>query len=210
MCSRIKKFFGCYNEELVSGIKYENYSQCYNAIRNGADVNHYNSYGYFPLFYAAGVFSNYDITRLLLLSGADVNQRVNLERYGKKSNSSIEIASDPKICQLLIDFGANTDCKSLFFSFQVFNNTDKDIEKDKVFVKNCSDGIDIKTFKTAIQYRSRRDAEFYRLSLKSLKKRYGGKTAEYNEAVRELFNLAIDVKDFTFIGVLSNAGMITV
>lgn len=80
------------------------------AIQDGADVNGFDTNGFTPTFYAAAHPQKFDILRVLLLNGCDINH---LNNYGESVLNRAVSLNNRAVAKLLIEFGADVSIMNL-------------------------------------------------------------------------------------------------
>jgi ankyrin repeat protein len=97
-----------YSQKLYKSVEKENFEKVKSLLQKEEDPNEYYSNGLFPLWRATAD-NNYEISELLIKSGANVNQEA---KVPPSQSTSIEIPCQEgylEIVQLLVENGANVN-----------------------------------------------------------------------------------------------------
>jgi len=100
------------NRALFDAVKANNLERVKELIKNGADVMASNEYGYTPLHKACMNKSNFEIAKLLIEKGADVNAKLSENNNDYTGYSTLHFAvkeNNFKLTKLLVENGADVN-----------------------------------------------------------------------------------------------------
>ena len=112
-------------------------------LKGGVDINAKNAYGYTALMQAMRQKNDMAVIKLLLNKGADVNAR------DYSDTPAIFYASDPEAARLLIDRGADLDCRQIL-SCSINSGGEFKIGKSRSIIDDLARWADVKLVKHAI------------------------------------------------------------